>query len=76
MLNEPALISDRCGRPAECWPAGLLGAEATRAPFALRFDDFNGQPGILFPDGNKWMKVNGGTPGRRPPNETLKGDDA
>ena len=26
--------------------------------------------------GNKWMKVNGGTPGRRPPNETLKGDDA
>merc|ERR1740133_610678 len=33
---------------------------------------FNGKPGILFPDGNKWVKVNGGTPDRRPPNETLK----
>jgi len=56
------------------WPPGLLGAQTTRAPFALRFDEFNGQPGILFPDGNKWTKVNGGTPDRRPPNETLKAD--
>tara|TARA_B100000768_G_C11116099_1_gene305421 strand:+ start:269 stop:484 length:216 start_codon:yes stop_codon:yes gene_type:complete len=56
------------------WPPGLLGAKTTRAPFALRFDEFNGQPGILFPDGNKWTKVNGGTPDRRPPNDTLKAD--
>ena len=56
------------------WPPGLQGAKTTRAPFALRFDEFNGQPGILFPDGNKWTKVNGGTPDRRPPNDTLKAD--
>ena len=41
-----------------------------------KYDDIDGKPGILFPDGNKWMKVSGGTPGRRPPNETLKGDNA
>ena len=44
------------------------------APFATRFDEFNGQAGILFPDGNKWLKVAGGTPERRPPNETLKAE--
>ena len=38
---------------------------------AGKYDDFNGQPGILFPDGNKWLKVANGTPDRRPPNDTL-----
>lgn len=40
-----------------------------------KFDDFNGQPGILFPDGNKWIKVASGTPARRPPNDTLKSQE-
>merc|ERR1719238_1220166 len=31
-----------------------------------KYDDFNGA-GIVFPDGNKWTKVAGGTPSRRPP---------
>ena len=57
------------------WPPGLLGAQTTRAPFALRFDEFNGQPGILFPDGNKWTKVSYGTNARRPTDmSTLKSE--
>lgn len=30
--------------------------------------------GVKFPDGNKWQKVAGGTPNRRPPNDTLSSD--
>jgi hypothetical protein len=31
-----------------------------------KFDETGGKPGILFPDGNKWMKIKDGTPDRRP----------
>jgi len=40
------------------------------------FDNFGGVPGIVFPDGNKWVKVPGGTPDRRPPAVTLSTDEA
>lgn len=40
-----------------------------------KYDTFDG-PGILFPDGNKWTKVAGGTPARRPPNLTLNSGDS
>ena len=39
-----------------------------------KYDDFNGVPGITFPDGNKWVKVASGTPERRPPSTTLNSD--
>jgi hypothetical protein len=35
------------------------------------YDDLGSAPGIVFPDGNKWTKVAGGTPKRRPINPTL-----
>lgn len=38
-----------------------------------KYDDF-GTPGILFPDGNKWLKIEKGTPERRPPSVTLNSD--
>jgi len=40
-----------------------------------KWDSFGGIPGIVFPDGNKWTKVAGGTPERRPPNQTLNSDE-
>lgn len=39
-----------------------------------KLDTFGGVEGIVFPDGNKWTKVAGGTPSRRPPAVTLKND--
>uniref|UniRef100_A0A7S4F5N4 Uncharacterized protein n=1 Tax=Chrysotila carterae TaxID=13221 RepID=A0A7S4F5N4_CHRCT len=38
-----------------------------------KWDTF-GSPGIVFPDGNKWTKVEGGTPERRPATPTLTSD--
>lgn len=39
------------------------------------YDNFGGAEGILWPDGNKWTKVPGGTPSRRPPLATLNSGD-
>jgi hypothetical protein len=39
-----------------------------------KYDEFNGE-GIVWPDGNKWTKVPGGTPSRRPPAVTLNSGD-
>jgi len=41
-----------------------------------KYDDLGGDAGIVFPDGNKWTKVAGGTPSRRPPAVTLNSGDA
>jgi len=35
------------------------------------YDELGGVPGIAWSDGNKWTKVAGGTPDRRPPAVTL-----
>ena len=37
--------------------------------------DTIGGAGISFPDGNKWIKVEGGTPKRRPVSVTLNSGD-
>jgi hypothetical protein len=36
-----------------------------------KYDDFD-PPGIQFPDGNKWVKIEGGTPERRPEGGKMK----
>ena len=46
-------------------PKGVLG----------KWDTTGGKGGILFPDGNKWLKVAGGTPDRRPLLPTLVSQD-
>ena len=40
-----------------------------------RAENFGGEMSIVFPDGNRWTKVPGGTPGRRPAElKTLNSD--